>query len=128
MWLKILTFVSVLSVSLFAFSGCSSRDEGSAIMERSHQASRAICDVLGTISDKESAEAAKPRLKELIIEKKQAKSEFRKYQKAHPGFEQKYMQESMRVMNEWGSALAGIHSNENIPEDVRMEIMSILSH
>ncbi len=86
-----------------------------------------ICKVLNAIDSKESAVAAIPELEKLAIEYSQAKAEFLKYQKENPGFEQKYLQESSQIMQDWGKALSSFNTNQDIPEEFRKQIMKILS-
>ncbi|MCK4753249.1 MAG: hypothetical protein KAS75_07370 [Planctomycetes bacterium] len=74
-----------------------------------------------------SAEEAIPKLKKSAIEYTQAKNEFLQYQKDNPGFEQKYLQESIRSMSEWGKVLSSFNTNQKVPEELRKEITEILS-
>ena len=97
------------------------------IVEKRNKVSREICDVLESIDSKASAEEAIPKLKELAIEYTQAKNEFIQYQKDNPGFEQKYLQESMHSLSEWGKALSNFNTNQKVPKELREEIMGILS-
>lgn len=96
-------------------------------MNQSNQASIEICNVLNSIDSEESAKEAIPKLKELAGKYTQAKNEFLKYQKNNPGFEEKYLQESLRIMQDWGKALASFNTNQNISVETREEIMKTLS-
>jgi len=123
------TTIFIISVLCAIFiSGCESQDEGGdMVIRRSHDASMQICKVLNAIDSEESAKAAIPELKKLAIEYTQAKAEFLKYQKENPRFEQKYLQESLQIMQDWGKALSGFNTNQNVPEELRKQIMEILS-
>ena len=87
MFLRRLPLIVILILCVTALSGCKGKDEGGMIVEEWHKVSGEICGVLEIINDKESAEEAIPKLKELAIEYTQAKNEFLQYQKDNPGFE-----------------------------------------
>ena len=126
MWLNRLTVLGIVALCVINFSGCKGDNE-SSIVNSSHQASIEICDVLNSIDSEESAKEAIPKLKELAGKYTQAKNEFLEYQKNNPGFEQKYMQESLRIMQDWGKALSSFNTNQKVSVETREEIMKILS-
>ena len=127
MFLRKLTLVVILVLCVNALSGCKAENEGGKIASKWHDVTNEICDVLNTIESEETAVAAIPSLEELAVEFTQAKNEFINYQKSHPGFEQKYSQESQRSMLAWGKALASFNTNQKLSKEVREEIMEILS-
>lgn len=127
MLLRKLTLIVILALCVTALSGCKGKDEGGTVVENWNKVSGEICDVLNSIDDKKSAEEAIPKLKELAIEYTHAKNDFLKYQKDNPGFEQKYLQESSRILSDWGKALSSFNTNQNVPEELRKQIMKILS-
>ena len=126
MCLTRLTLLSVVSLCIINFSGCS-EDHGTLIVSKYNQASTEICDVLNSIDNEKSAKEAIPKLKSLAEKFTQAKNEFLKCQKDNPGFEQKYLQESLSIMKEWGEALASFNTNQNISVETREQVMKILS-
>ncbi|MHC5120105.1 MAG: hypothetical protein ACYSO7_01050 [Planctomycetota bacterium] len=109
MWLNRLTVLGTVALCVITLSGCKGDNE-SSIVNSQHQASIEICNVLNSIDSEE-----------------QAKNEFLDYQKNNPGFEQEYLQESLRVMKDWGEALASFNTNQNISTETREQIMKILS-
>jgi hypothetical protein len=127
MFLRRLSLIVVLILCASILTGCKKGEKGSSVVKQWNEVEIKICDVLNSIKDKESAEKAIPKLKELAKEFTQAKNEFLKYQKDHPGFEQQYLQESTRIMSDSGKALANFNTNEKIPAELRKEIMAILS-
>ncbi|MHC5161103.1 MAG: hypothetical protein ACYSOC_05670 [Planctomycetota bacterium] len=126
MWLNRLTVLGRVALCVITLSGCKGDNE-SSIVNSQHQASIEICNVLNSIDSEESAKEAIPKLKELAEKYTQAKNEFLDYQKNNPGFEQEYLQESLRVMKDWGEALASFNTNQNISTETREQIMKILS-
>ncbi|MHC4757798.1 MAG: hypothetical protein ACYTE8_04010 [Planctomycetota bacterium] len=129
MLLRLLTLVVILTLCLCvtALSGCKGKDEGGTVVENWKKVMGEICDVLNSIDDKESAEEAIPKLKELAIEFTHAKNDLLKNEKDNPGFELKYFQEHNRALLDWGKALSSFNTNQNVPEDLRKQIMKILS-
>ena len=65
MLLRLLTLVVILTLCVTALSGCKGKDEGGTVVENWKKVMGEICDVLNSIDDKESAEEAIPKLKEL---------------------------------------------------------------
>ncbi len=127
MVLRKLTLVLVLVLCMNSLSGCEVKNEGDAIMSKSFNVKKEICDILNGIESEEAAVAAIPRLEELAIEYTQAKKDFISYRKSNPRFAKKYSQEIQSSMLAWGEALAGIHANPNVPKEIRDKIMGILS-
>ena len=128
MWLAKSTKFIVVALCVCFVSGCEKKG-GAAdmVVKRRNDASMQICKVLNAIDSEESAKAAIPELKKWASEFTQAKAEFLKYQKEHPGFEQKYLQESSQIMQDWGEAMANFNTNQAVPEELRKQIMKILS-
>lgn len=119
-----LCFITVFCLVLS--SGCSKNKE-KMIVARHNQAMVQICEVINSINDKKTAEEAIPKLKDLAESFSQAKKDYLEYQKENPGFEKKYIQEMTHIMLEWGKALSKFNTNEQIPKELREEIIKIVS-